>query len=161
MPTSFKLGKGLMFRLVATVLLVCGISLFWAAAFAQSQTHTVQMISEGKDKIFVPDFLIVDVGDTVRFVNVSGHHNTESIKGMIPEGVKRWKSKIDQTFYLKITHEGVYGYKCTPHYNQRMVGLIVAGDPVVNLEAARGAKMPPLVKELMDILFSEADKLTQ
>ena len=152
---------GFMFRLAATILLVCGISLFWAAAFAQSQFHTVQMISEGKDKIFVPDFLVVDVGDTVRFINVSGHHNTESIKGMIPDGAKHWKSEIDQTFDLKVTHEGVFGYKCTPHYNQRMVGLIVAGNPDVNLNQAKAVKTPPLVKELMDILFSEADKLSQ
>lgn len=38
---------------------------------------------------------------------------------------------------MTLTVEGVYGYICSPHYEMGMVGVIVVGDPSVNLEAAR------------------------
>lgn len=87
-----------------------------AIAVAEPKTHTVEMITDKGQKIFAPMYLKVAVGDTVRFVNASTNHNTESMRGMIPEGAARWNSKLEKTFDLKVTHEGVYAYRCTPHY---------------------------------------------
>ena len=121
-------------------------------SFAAPQTHIVEM---KKGNLFTPPLLHVNVGDTVRFVNVSGSHNSESIPGMIPAGVKPWKSRIRKTFDLTIDQEGVYGYKCTPHYAKAMVGLIVAGNPAVNLAEAKAAKNPPRAQAVFDKLFAQ------
>lgn len=123
-----------------------------------SSVFIVEMITENGKKLFVPDYIEVSVGDTVRFVNVSGHHNTESMRSMIPEGAKSWKSKIGEQFDVKITHEGVYAYRCTPHYRQAMVGLIVAGNPYTNLDEAKQAYTIPKVAEVFDKLFARAAK---
>ncbi|MEM7269396.1 MAG: pseudoazurin [Pseudomonadota bacterium] len=125
---------------------------------AAGKTHIVEMITEPGAKIFVPDLLKVEVGDKVQFVNLSGHHNTESIDGMIPDGAEAWISDIDETFTIKITHEGVYGYKCTPHYENGMVGLIVAGDATVNLEQAKTVENPTRARLLFEILLGLADQ---
>ena len=39
--------------------------------------------------------LSVNVGDTVKFVPSDKGHNSESIKGMLPKGAKKWKGKIN------------------------------------------------------------------
>ncbi|MEM7056988.1 MAG: plastocyanin/azurin family copper-binding protein [Pseudomonadota bacterium] len=123
------------------------------AAMAEGNLHVIKMITEDGSKLYAPDLLHVAVGDQVQFVNVSGHHNTESIEGMIPEGAKPWFSEIDETFKLTITHEGVYGYRCTPHYENGMVGLIVAGDASVNLEQAKAVEHPIRPANLFKILL--------
>lgn len=120
--------------------------------FAQQTVHIVEMRS---GNIYVPEYLEVAVGDLVRFVNVSGGHNSESIAGMIPEGAQRWKSRLRETFDLEINQVGVYGYKCTPHYSRGMVGLIVAGDPTVNLEAAKSVKTPQRAAAVFERLFAQ------
>ncbi|MEM7441376.1 MAG: plastocyanin/azurin family copper-binding protein [Pseudomonadota bacterium] len=120
----------------------------------EAKTHIVEMVSKGARKIFEPQYLEVAVGDTVRFVNLSGTHNTESVDGMIPDGVAPWKSKLKETFDLTITHAGVYGYICTPHLSKAMVGLIVAGDPSGNLEAAKAVRVGKRADGVFEELFT-------
>jgi len=122
---------------------------------ASKANHTIQMITEDGRKLFAPDLLHVNVGEVVRFVNDNGNHNTQSLDGMIPADATPWKSKIGETFDLVLTHEGVYGFYCTPHLNHGMVGVIVAGKPDGNLAMAQAgtAELPPRAKELLDILL--------
>ncbi|MEM8974556.1 MAG: pseudoazurin [Pseudomonadota bacterium] len=131
------------------------------ALMAEPKTHVVEMITEKGKKIFDPIFIKVSVGDTVSFINVSGNHNTESMRGMIPPGAKRWNSKLGKQFDLKITHEGIYAYRCTPHYRQAMVGMIVAGDPRANLDKAKQAYTIPKVAEIFDKLFIKAAQVSR
>lgn len=145
-------------RALAGLLMLTVLVLNSGASFSGERIHVIEMITQKGQKLFVPDYLEVEIGDTVRFVNVSGNHNTESMRSMIPEGASRWKSALNNTFDLRITHEGVYGYRCTPHYRQAMVGLIVAGNPNVNLERARQRYMPPRVAQVFDRLFAKATK---
>ncbi|MEL7544782.1 MAG: plastocyanin/azurin family copper-binding protein [Pseudomonadota bacterium] len=128
---------------------------------AEERTFVVEMITDNGKKLFVPDYIEVSIGDTVRFVNVSGKHNTESMRSMIPEGATPWRSKLGKQFDLKITHEGVYAFRCTPHYRQAMVGLIVAGNPGTNLERAKRVFTPPKVAEVFDHLFAKAAQRTK
>ncbi len=123
-------------------------------ARAVERVHPVGMWTEGGKKFYDPAFLRVRIGDIVQFINISGSHNTESIAGMIPDGVPAWNSTLKETFDLRITQPGVYGYKCTPHYTKAMVGLIVAGDPSVNLEAARAVRHRGPAREEFDRLFA-------
>ena len=67
-------------------------------------------------------------GDTIKFTGMSGH-NSESIDGMLPEGVAKWSSKMgEEGFTITVDKEGAYVYKCTPHMTTGMVGTIVVGD---------------------------------
>ena len=54
---------------------------------------------------------------------------------MLPEGAQSWNGGLNEELVVKFDKEGVYGYKCTPHYILGMVGLVVVGDGSSNLDA--------------------------
>lgn len=122
--------------------------------FAFAETYEVKMLNKGEagSMVFEPAFLKVEVGDTVVFLPTDKGHNVESIKGMLPDGVEVFKSKMNAEYTLTIDQEGLYGIKCTPHYAMGMIGLIQAGDPV-NLEAANGVKQKGKAKKRFPGLF--------
>ena len=76
---------------------------------------------------FSPMHLFVQPGDTVQWKNMT-IHDTQSMDGLIPEGAEPWKSNIGQELKITVTAEGVYIYKCNPHYPNGMVGAIIVGE---------------------------------
>jgi pseudoazurin len=115
------------------------ISILVGANDAQAETIEVKMLNRGEEgsMIFEPAFLKVNVGDILEFKSVDKGHNVESIKGMLPSGVEKFKSRIGGDFTLPITEEGLYGVKCTPHYAMGMVALIQAGAATNTVEAEK------------------------
>ena len=121
--------------------------------------HEVQMVNkdaEGRTMQFEPAFLRVEPGDTVTFVNKDKGHNSESLKGAIPEGAETWKGKINQEITITLTEEGFYAYKCTPHLAMGMVGLIQVGDDTSNQADIEAVKLPGKSKTRMEELLAEA-----
>lgn len=112
-------------------------------ANAQAAEYTINMVNKdaaGRIMQFEPAFLKIVPGDTVHFVAVDKGHDTESLAGGIPDGAEPWKSKLSQDLDVTFTVEGLYAFKCTPHFPLGMVGLIQVGDSTVNLEAVTGLK---------------------
>lgn len=69
----------------------------------------------------------VTVGDTVRWVWVSGAHTTTS--SSIPAGAAAWDEMISSSnteYEYKVTIAGTYNYVCTPHIGMGMVGSFMA-----------------------------------
>ena len=129
------------------------------AGAASAAEHEVQMLNKGEKgaMVFEPDFLRVEVGDTVKFVVSDKGHDAQSIAGMLPEGVEGFKGKINQEITFTVEKEGVYGIKCTPHYAMGMVMLVVAGEPV-NVEAAKAVKQPGKAKQVFADLFAQLEQ---
>ncbi len=125
------------------------------AGGAQAAEHEVLMLNKGEKgaMVFVPDMVKAAPGDTIRFVPTDKSHNAEAIKGMLPPGAEIFKSKINEDFSIKLTAEGIYGVKCTPHYGMGMVALILVGNPV-NLEEARAVTHPGRAKKIFEDLFT-------
>lgn len=112
---------------------------FGSAAFAAE--HEIQMLNKGPDgqrMWYEPAVLVAEPGDTITFVSADKGHNSESMT--IPEGAEKWKGKINKDLTITVDAEGVYSYKCTPHFGSGMVGFIVVGDPLVNLEEIESQK---------------------
>jgi len=126
--------------------------------FAQAAEIEVHMLNKGEKggMVFEPDFIQAAPGDTVKFLPTDKGHNAESIKGMLPDGVEKFKSKINQEFVLTVEKDGLYGVKCTPHYGLGMVALIAVGDPV-NEEAARAVKQKGKAKARFADIFAAYD----
>lgn len=115
--------------------------LLTGGAFAQDEADVVEveMITDGAENYFDPVGLQVEPGTTIRFINVSGTHNTASYSESndkpqrIPEEAEGWSSPIfaeeGATFEVTLDAEGVYDYYCMPHEALGMVGRIVVGDP--------------------------------
>lgn len=116
----------------------------------------VLMLNKGEKggMVFQPDFIKASPGDTIKFVPTDKGHNVESIKGMLPENVEKFKSKFNKEFVLTVSENGLYGVKCTPHYGMGMVALIAVGDPT-NEEDALAVKQPGKAKERFAAIFDE------
>lgn len=83
-------------------------------AFSVKAT-TVTVNAEGM--VFTPANVTINLGDTVKFVYVSGSdHTTTSVT--IPAGAATWDAPLTQaapTFIYVPTVAGNYSYVCTPH----------------------------------------------
>ena len=142
------LGRTKIVMLAASALLVV-VSAAGAAEFE------VKMLSKGVkgEMVFEPDLVSIALGDTVHFLPVHLTHEAASIPGMLPEGAEPFKGELDKKLSVTFTVEGVYGYKCAPHYSMGMVGLIVVGEPV-NLEAVKAVKVLSGAKKRFAEIFA-------
>ena len=115
--------------LVIKYLKVLVIALPWLcfSNLAASAEHQIMMLSAGAggSMVFEPAVLKVAVGDTVTFIATQPEH--DSISVVTPEGANQWHGKRGETVSVTINKEGVYLYKCAPHFYFAMVGVIQAG----------------------------------
>ena len=130
------------------------ISLFLIIFTSNSMAadETIEMLNKSGNEIMVYSKKIVrvDVGDTVFWKATDKGHNVEFIKGGVPEGVDKFKSKFNVDTEYKFTVPGIYAYWCTPHKNMGMIGFVVVGGDKSNLEnikkirfSARSKKIAP------------------
>lgn len=85
-----------------------------ALADCHALTITVK-VGEGGN-YFVPAAFSIDPGDTVRWVWVSGHHNTSG--STVPAGAASWLANInaaDTVYSFTPMVSGLYTYTCTHH----------------------------------------------
>ncbi len=107
------------------------------------QTHEVK----AQVTAYNPLVLFINPGDQVAWSNMNGH-DTQSLEGMIPEGAEMWHSKMGDNYSHTFTVEGVYFYKCTPHWGTGMGGVIVVGKPS-NLDIIKGMEVKGAGKRLV------------
>jgi len=134
----------------AGLLLLPTLRRAWAAE------HSVEMLNKGPDgqrNWFEPSALFIQPGDTVRFVPTDKAHNSESL--VVPEGGETWKGRLNQEVTATLTVEGLYAYKCLPHFGLGMVGLVAVGNPSVNIAEVENARYPGLAKKVMAELLEQ------
>lgn len=127
-----------------------------ATGTAAAADHEVKMLNRGAAgmMVFEPPYLKVAPGDTVTFKSVVPSHNAETIPGMLPEGAQPFKGALSKDLTVTFEKEGIYGYKCLPHYGMGMVGVIQVGEDAGNADAAKAVKHPgkagKVMAELLD-----------
>ena len=108
-----------------------------------AEDATVEMLNKlGKEnKVFSTKIVKVDVGDTVFWKATNKGHNVEFImKGGVPEGVEKFKSKRGKDTEYTFSISGIYAYWCTPHKNLGMIGFVVVGNDLSNLDSIKSIK---------------------
>jgi len=75
---------------------------------------------------FEPKVLFINPCDTVHFVNMSTH-DAQAFPEMIPEGAEAFHVPININGKVTLDVEGIYVYKCNPHYPLGMAGAIIVG----------------------------------
>ena len=133
------------------ILITTFILLFFTSnSFAANVT--IEMLNKiGKESmVYSKKIARVNVGDTVTWLSKSKGHNVEFIKGGVPAGVEKFKSKFNKDVSYKFTIPGIYAYWCTPHKSMGMIGFVVVGDNKSNLDdikkikyAAKSKKIAP------------------
>ena len=114
------------------------VIVFVITAPVMAADHTVEMLSSsnGEMMVFKPAVLKIAPGDTVTWKATNPGHNTASISEMTPDASLSWNGNINEELKITFNKEGVYGYKCTPHYILGMVGIIAVGNDLTNLPAS-------------------------
>jgi len=117
-------------------------------------SHQIEMLNKlGKERmVFSKKVISVDVNDDVSWKSVNKGHNVEFI-GM-PEGVKKYKSKISKEANYKFEKPGIYLYQCTPHKAMGMIGIVIVGNDKSNLEKIKKVKVYGKSKKLLKSLLA-------
>ncbi len=98
-------------------------------ASAYAKNHQVKLLTSdgnGQNMIMSPGYLKISQGDTVTFIPADSSHNVESIA--IPTRAVKFVSPMGEKFSYTFDKNGVYLYKCTPHFVLGMLGVIQVGD---------------------------------
>jgi plastocyanin len=112
-----KVQEYIAYPLIILITLTCWLS----------PAEAVRHIIKVSDYTFTPATLSnVNVGDTVRWVWMTGYHTTFSTAQSIPSNAATWNNPINSSalfFDYKVTVSGTYGYACGIH------GSIASGVP--------------------------------
>ena len=120
--------------------------------------QTIEMLNKlGKEHMVYSQKIVnIEVGDSVFWKSTTAGHNVEFIKGGFPEGVEKFKSKINKDAQYKFEIPGIYAYWCTPHKGMGMIGFVVVGNNKSNLEEIKKikylGKSKKIAKELINSL---------
>ena len=98
-------------------LVIIFISLFFSKILFGADV-TIQMLNklEKRNMVFSEEIVKIDVGDTIFWEATDKGHNVEFIsKNGVPEGVDKFKSKVNKDTEFTFTIPGIYAYWCTPH----------------------------------------------
>ena len=126
-------------------------ALFSASVMAENHEIDVNVTK------FVPLIIQIAPGDTVSWTNMTGHIS-ESIDENLPEGAEGWMSEMGENFQTApLTVEGVYPYKCTPHWGVGMGGVIIVGEPT-NMDALNAGMKDKTIKGALKRLVKKANK---
>ncbi len=144
--------------LLSTCLLTA-IAVIGIATDASSAEVEVKTLNTGPGGVMVfdPAFVKLNPGDTIKLVPGDKGHNIETIKGMAPEGAPVVKTTVGYEETIPFEKEGVYGFKCSPHYMMGMIALVVVGKDRSNLEAAKAVPHNKLAKKRFDALFAQVE----
>ena len=130
------------------------ILLISQSAFAADQV--MEMLNKlGKEHMVYSQKIVnIEVGDSIIWKSTTKGHNVEFIKGGTPDGVEKFKSKINKDAQYKFKIPGIYAYWCTPHKGMGMIGFVVVGNDKSNLEAIKKLKYLGKSKKIAESLIS-------
>ena len=118
--------------------------------------ETIEMLNKlGKESmIYSKKIVKINVGDTVFWKATDKGHNVEFIKGGVPEGVEKFKSKFNKDTQYTFNIPGIYAYWCTPHKSMGMIGFVVVGGDKSNLNAIKEIRFTAKSKKIAPDLIN-------
>ena len=131
--------------------------ILFSPTISSAEDLTVEMLNKlGKESmVYSKKILRIKVGDTVLWKATDKGHNVEFIKGGVPEGVEKFRSKFNVDVEYKFTIPGIYAYWCTPHKNMGMIGYVVVGGDKSNLEQIKKIRYSAKSKKIAPDLISQ------
>ena len=139
--------------------LIILFSLFLSNIVVAEDT-TVEMLDKlGKrNMVFSQEIVRINPGDTVFWKATDKGHNVQFIsKNGVPEGVEKFKSKIGKDAEYTFTTPGIYAYWCLPHKTMGMIGFVIVGDELSNLDSIKKVKFIGKSKKIAKALIAEIE----
>jgi len=125
-----------------------------------AEDTTVEMLDKlGKrNMVFSQEIVRINPGDTVFWKATDKGHNVQFIsKNGVPEGVEKFKSKISKDTEYTFTIPGIYAYWCVPHKTMGMIGFVIVGDDLSNLDLIKKVKFIGKSKKIAKALIAEIE----
>ena len=97
----------------------------------------------------------IGVGDTVEWLPKNKGHNVEFLAGPDMSDLPP-KSNINEFHSVRFEKQGVYLYGCSPHLNMGMLGLIVVGNDLHNINEIGNTDLPNVAKSVLMSLIRDA-----
>ena len=131
------------------------VSLFLFSSQVIAANHQLEMLNKlGKERmVFSKKMISIELNDDVLWKSVDKGHNVQFI-GM-PDGAKKYKSKISKDASYKFEKPGIYLYQCTPHKAMGMIGIVVVGNDKSNLEMIKKVKVYGKSKKILKKLLEK------
>ncbi len=131
------------------------ISCIIISFYSYAETIEIEMLNklEKEKMVYSVKIAKIDIGDTIIWKSIDKGHNVEFVE--MPDGVEKFKSKINKDAEYKFEIPGIYLYICTPHKAMGMIGLVVVGDDLSNLDKIKKAKMAGKSKKILKELIQE------
>ena len=128
--------------LVATVLAKQTMAEVIQIEFTQFDTFSIEVANIG-------------VGDTIEWLPKNKGHNVEFLAGPDMADLPP-KSNMNELYSVLFEKPGVYLYGCTPHLNVGMLGLIVVGNDLHNIDEIGNTNLPNVAKSVLMSLIQDA-----
>ena len=97
----------------------------------------------------------IGVGDTVEWLPKNKGHNVEFLAAPDIADFPS-KSNMNDFHSVRFEKQGVYLYGCTPHLNMGMLGLIVVGNDLYNIDEIGNTDLPNVAKSVLMNLIRDA-----
>ena len=97
----------------------------------------------------------IEVGDTIKWLPKNEGHNVAFLAGPKMNALPA-NSKIDAPHSVIFKVSGVYLYGCTPHGNMGMLGLVIVGNDLHNLDVIKKIKLSPVATSVLKRLIGIA-----
>ena len=139
------------------VFLTTALLVLWTAQAMAADTTIEMLNKKGKERmLFSEKIARINVGDTIFWTAKSKGHNVEFImKNGVPEGVEKFKSKLNKDTKYKFTVPGIYAYWCTPHKSMGMIGFVIVDENKENLPTIKKVKFFGKSKKLAKALIEQ------
>ena len=125
-----------------------------------AEDTTVEMLNklDKRTMVFNQEIVRIDPGDTVFWKATNPGHNVEFIsKKGVPAGVAKFKSKVGKDTEFTFTVPGIYAYWCVPHKTLGMIGFIIVGNDLSNLDSIKKVKVIGKSKKIAKGLIAEIE----
>ena len=136
------------------------LSSVFLSKIAVAEDTTIEMLDKlGKrNMVFSQEIVRINPGDTVFWKATDKGHNVQFIsKNGVPEGVEKFKSKISKDTEYTFTIPGIYAYWCVPHKTMGMIGFVIVGDDLSNLDSIKKVKFIGKSKKIAKALIAEIE----
>ena len=128
------------------------------ASFAEDTTVEMLNKLDKRTMVFSQEIVRINPSDTVFWKATDPGHNVQFIsKNGVPDGVEKFKSKVGKDTEFTFTIPGIYAYWCVPHKTIGMIGFIIVGEDLSNLDAIKKVKFIGKSKKIAKTLIAEIE----
>jgi len=140
------------------IFIIAGI-LFSNLSFAENTTIEMLNKLDKRNMVFSKEIVRIKLGDTVSWKATDKGHNVEFImKGGVPEGIEKFKSKVGKDAEYTFSIPGIYAYWCSPHKTMGMIGFVIVDNDFSNIDSIKKIKYLGKSKKIASILIPQIEQ---